>query len=78
MSAQLYGPIALDLGDGPVAATYGRDDDGRPFARLVLGEGSQQVAISVTRTPAGTLTQLQEAISQIAAWTQRQNMREVA
>lgn len=78
MSAQLYGPIALDLGDGPVAATYGRDDDGRPFARLVLGEGSQQVAISLTRTPAGTLTQLAEAVAQLAAWTKRQNLQEVA
>ena len=78
MSAQLYGPIALDLGDGPVAATYGRDEDGRPFARLVFGEGSQTVAISVTRTPDGTLTQLQEAIAQLAAWTKRQNLREVA
>ncbi|MGW9397255.1 hypothetical protein [Streptomyces sp. NPDC055642] len=78
MSARLYGPIALDLADGPVAATYGRDDEGRPFARLVLGEGSQTVAISVTRTPAGTLTQLQEAIAQLAVWQQRQHVREVA
>ncbi|EFE65851.1 predicted protein [Streptomyces viridosporus ATCC 14672] len=72
MSAQLYGPIALDLRDGPVAATYGRCEDGRPFARLVFGEGSQQIAISVTNSPADTLTQLQEAIAQIAAWKQRQ------
>lgn len=78
MSAHLYGPISLDLGDGPVAATYGRDDEGRPFARLVFGEGSQTVAVSVTRTPAGTLTQLQEAIAQLAAWQQRQTVREVA
>lgn len=78
MSAQLYGPIALDLRDGPIDATYGYSEDGRPFARLVLGEGSQTVAISVTHTPADTLTHLQEAIAQIAAWTQRQNMREVA
>jgi hypothetical protein len=78
MSAQLYGPIALDLGDGPVAATYGRDEDGRPFARLVFGEGSQTVAISVTRTPDDTLTQLQEAVAQLAAWTKRQTLQEVA
>lgn len=78
MSAQLYGPIALDLADGPVAATYGRDEDGRPFARLVFGEGSQTVAVSVTRTPHDTLTQLAEAVAQLAAWTKRQNLQEVA
>lgn len=78
MSAYLYGPISLDLGDGPVAATYGFDEDGRRFARLVLGEGSQQIAVSLTRTPAGTLTHLQEAIAQVAVWQQRQHVREVA
>lgn len=78
MSAYLYGPISLDLGDGPVAATYGYDDDGRPFARLVLGEGSQQVAVSLTRTPAGTLTQLHEALARLAMWTKQPHVREVA
>ncbi|GGV36590.1 hypothetical protein GCM10010293_39930 [Streptomyces griseoflavus] len=72
MSAYLYGPIALDLSDGPVKAVYGRDEQGRPFARLVFGEGSQQVTVSVTHTPPDTLTQLQEAIAQITAWTRRQ------
>ena len=77
MTAQLYGPISLDLADGPVRTDYSRGFDGKPTARLIIGEGTQSVAISVTKSPAEMLAQLQEAAAELAAWVQRQNLREV-
>ncbi|MET9073935.1 hypothetical protein ABZX95_17545 [Streptomyces sp. NPDC004232] len=74
MSAQLYGGISLDLNDGPIRTEYTRGFDGKPTARLILGEGTQSVAISVTASPAETLAQLQEAVAELAAWQQRQEM----
>ncbi len=79
MTAQLFGPINLDLTDGPIRTDYSRSQfDGKPTARLILGDGTQAVAISVTESPAEVLAQLQEAVAELAAWVQRQNMREVA
>lgn len=72
--AQLYGPIRLDLNDGPVAATYGRDINGKPTALLVIGDGTEAVAISVTNASPEAIDQLQEAVAELAAWTQRQTM----
>lgn len=74
MSAHLYGPIALDLADGPVRVDTSRGHDGRQQARLVFGDLTQSVAISVTESPAETLAQLQEAVAQLVAWQQRQQM----
>jgi hypothetical protein len=74
MSASLYGPIALDLADGPVQVDVSRGIDGKPRARLVFGEGTQAVAISVTESPAETLAELQEAVAQLIAWQQRQEL----
>lgn len=78
MSAQLYGGIALDLLDGPVRTEYSRGDDGKQRARLVLGEGTQSIAISVTRCPIKTLEELETAVAELKAWVQRQALREVA
>lgn len=78
MSAQLYGPIALDLSDGPIRTEYSRGWDGKPTARLVLGDGTQSIAISVSDSPAETLARLEAAVAELAAWQQRQTMREVA
>ncbi len=72
MNAQLYGPINIDLNDGPVRADYGRGFDGKPTARLIVGEGTQSVAVSVTHATPEALTQLQEAVAELVAWTQRQ------
>lgn len=78
MSAQLYGPIAIDLNDGPVHADYSRGFDGKPAARLIVGEGTQSIAISVTNATPETLALLQEAVAELAAWTQRQALKAVA
>lgn len=74
MPAQLYGPIRLDLNDGPVRAEYGRGTDGKPTARLVIGDLTEAVAISVTDASPEAIAQLQEAVASLAAWKQRQNM----
>ena len=71
--AQLYGPISLDLSDGSVRAETSRGFDGKPTARLILGEGTQSIAISVTNSPAETLAELQEAVARLAAWVERQD-----
>ncbi|MFE0794687.1 hypothetical protein [Streptomyces mutabilis] len=71
MSASLYGPIALDLADGPVSVRMGLDSEGRPFARLILGEGSDQVAISVSNSDPATLADLKSATAELADWGQR-------
>lgn len=77
--AQLYGGIALDLIDGPIRTEYSRNDfDGKPTARLVLGEGTQSIAVSVTRSTVDTLTELETAVAELKAWVQRQAMKEVA
>ncbi|WP_282084085.1 hypothetical protein [Streptomyces tendae] len=72
MSARLYGPISLDLADGPVRVDTSRGADGRQRARLILGDLTQAVAISVTDSPAETLAQLQEAVAQLIALQQTQ------
>jgi hypothetical protein len=69
--AQLYGPISLDLQDGPIEVKVGLDGEGRPFARLVLGDLTQAVAISVTNSNPDTLADLASAVAELAAWTQR-------
>lgn len=74
MSAQLYGGISLDLNDGPIRTEYSRGWDGKPTARLILGDGTQTIAISVTNSPAEILALLQEAVAELAAWQQRQDM----
>lgn len=75
MSAQLYGGISLDLSDGPIRTEYNRSEvDGKQMARLILGGGSQSVAISVTRSPAETIALLKEKVAELEAWVQRQEM----
>lgn len=78
MTAQLYGPINLDLTDGPIKTDYSRGFDGKPTARLILGEGTQAVVISVTQSTLATLDQMEAAVAELKAWVQRQSMREVA
>lgn len=73
MSAQLYGGIALDLMDGPVRTKYFRTEfDGKQSAQLVLGEGTQSIAVSVTRCPVETIAELETAVAELKAWVQRQ------
>lgn len=78
MTAQLYGPIAIGLNDGPVTADYSRGFDGKPTARLIVGVGTQSIAVSVTDATPDAIAELQEKVAELAAWVQRQALREVA
>ena len=72
--ARLYGPIRLDLNDGPVRAEYGRGIDGKSTALLVIGDLTEAVAISVTDASPEAIAQLEAAVAELKAWTQRQDM----
>jgi hypothetical protein len=73
VTAQFYGGVSLDLLDGPVRTEYSRSDfDGKLTARLILGEGTQSIAVSVTRSTPAMLAELQEAVAELAAWVKRQ------
>jgi hypothetical protein len=71
VSAQLYGPIAIDLNDGPVRADYSPGFDGKPTARLIVGEGTESIAISVTNSTPEVLAELLEKVAELGAWTAR-------
>jgi ABC-type amino acid transport substrate-binding protein len=67
--AEIYGGLTVDLNDGPIRTEYGRSTvDGKPLARLVIGEGSESLAIAVSKSNPETLAQLQEAVSELRAW----------
>lgn len=73
MTARIVGGVTVGLSDGPIRTAYDRSQiDGRQSARLVIGEGRDQVSIYVTDSPAETIAQLQEAVAELAAWVQRQ------
>ena len=71
MNAQLYGPISIDLNDGPVRAEYKRGFDGKPTARLIVGEGTQSIALSITNATPTVMADLAEKVAELAAWVQR-------
>ena len=72
MSAQIYGGITVDLNDGPVRTQYNRGIDGKPMARLVIGEAWESVGISVTNSSIDTIAELEEAVAELKAWVLRQ------
>lgn len=78
MSADIYGGINVDLNDAPIRCECDRGIDGKQTARLVIGEPGKSLAITVTNSSPATVDQLAEAVARLAAWTQRQNMREAA
>ena len=73
MTAQLYGGIALDLKDGPVRTDYSTGQDGKRTARLILGEGTQSIAVSITHSPLAAIDQLEAAVAELKAWAIRQH-----
>jgi hypothetical protein len=76
VNSQIVGGMTVALNDGPIRTEYGRGFDGRPSARLVIGDGHDSVAISVTGSPAQLLDQLQAAVAELGAWTTRmENLR---
>ncbi|MHC3450850.1 hypothetical protein [Streptomyces prasinus] len=72
MTADIYGGITVDLNDGPVRCEYDRGFDGKPSARLVIGEPGKSIAITVSNSSPETVAELQEAIARLATWTRRQ------
>ncbi|MFD8008143.1 hypothetical protein [Streptomyces mirabilis] len=71
MTTRIIGGITVDLSDGPIRTEYSRGFNGKPTARLVIGEGSDSIGIAVSSSPAETLAQLQEAVAELAAWSAR-------
>ncbi|MCX5598357.1 hypothetical protein OOK29_09430 [Streptomyces phaeochromogenes] len=75
MTAHIIGGLTVDLHDGPIRTEYSRSHfDGKPTARLVIGQGSDSIAIAVSSSPAETLDQLLEAVSELRAWTATQQL----
>lgn len=72
--ASIYGGITVDLNDGPVRTQYSRDTNGKPLARLVIGDGSESLAITVSNSGRDVVAQLEAAVAELTAWTQRQDM----
>jgi hypothetical protein len=71
--ADIYGGITVDLNDGPIRTQYSRDVSGKPLGRLVIGDGSETIAITVSQSTPETLAQLQEAVSELRAWVTLQD-----
>jgi hypothetical protein len=78
VSADIYGGITVALNDAPIRTEFDHGIDGKPLARLVIGEPGRSVAITVSDSSPATVDQLAEAVARLAAWTQRQALREVA
>lgn len=73
MTARIVGGVTVGLSDGPIRTAYDRSQiDGRQSARLVIGEGRDQVSIYVTDSPLDTLDQLEAAVAELKAWALRQ------
>lgn len=72
MSARIIGGITVDLADGPVRTRYDRDPDGKQRAVLLLGEGSDQIGITVTGSSPELLDQLAAQVAQLRDWAIRQ------
>ncbi|MFE4818539.1 hypothetical protein ACFRFU_19330 [Streptomyces sp. NPDC056704] len=71
MTSRIIGGITVDLSDGPIRTEYSRGFDGKPSARLVIGDDMNGIGIAVSSSPAETLAQLQEAVAELAAWSAR-------
>lgn len=71
MTTRIVGGITVDLDDGPIRTEYSRGFDGKPTARLVIGEDRDSVAIAVSSSPAETLAELEAAVAELRAWSAR-------
>ena len=72
MTADIYGGITVDLNDGPVRCEYSRGFDGKPSARLIIGEPGKSIAITVSNSTPATVAELLEAVTRLATWSQMQ------
>jgi hypothetical protein len=72
--AEIYGGITVNLNDGPIRTQYDRAIDGKPMARLVIGEAWESVGIAVSQSTPDTLAELEAAVAELKAWVQRQEM----
>ncbi|MFE9432407.1 hypothetical protein ACFYNA_15615 [Streptomyces sp. NPDC006640] len=82
MNALIIGGITYALNDGNIRTKYGRGDDGKRTARLVLGEERDELTIVVTDSASETLARLEAAVAELRAEAERQerlaNLPEVA
>lgn len=66
MTAHFIGGLLYDLDDSPVRVDTGRSPfDGTPQQRLVLSEGSSELAITLTTTTVERIDELIEALHRI-------------
>ncbi|MFE2297974.1 hypothetical protein ACFXAW_07235 [Streptomyces sp. NPDC059445] len=73
MTARIIGGITYGLADGEVRTRYGRSQfDGTRTAHLVLGTGSDELAIVVSQSSPETLARLEEAVAELRAEAERQ------
>lgn len=76
MTARIIGGVTVDLDDGPIRTSYGRSlFNGLPTAHLQVGP---DLAICITSSSPETLRQLEEAVAELRAWTERQAAKQVA
>jgi hypothetical protein len=74
MTAQIISGVTVDLDDGPIRTEYSRSHyDGKPTARLIIGDVGQSIGIAVSNSNPETMRQLLEAVTELAAWVERQN-----
>jgi hypothetical protein len=83
VSARIIGGLLYDLDDSPVRVDTGRSPfDGTPQQRLVLGDGSSELTISLTTTTVERIDDLIEALHRIrdekARWAHIKQLPEVA
>jgi hypothetical protein len=71
VTSRIVGGVTVALNDGPIRTEYSRSFDGMPTARLVIGAGSDSIALTVSSSSTETLAQLQEKVAELAAWVQR-------
>lgn len=70
--SEIYGGLTVNLNDGPIRTEYSRGWDGKPLARLVIGEAWESIGIAVSQSTPETIAQLQEAVAELAAWVELQ------
>lgn len=74
MTARILGPFTVALDDGPVRARYDRDPDGKQRATLILGEGSNEIGITVTGSTPELLDLLVDRVTELRDWAARQEL----
>lgn len=74
MTARIIGGLSVALDDGPVRTRYDRDPDGKQRATLLLGDGSNEIGITVTGSTPELLDLLVGRVAELRDWAIRQEL----